>query len=70
MIAALFLELVFVIYIQNIKDAVEIVKNFIAIQVVATLDDFTGQMLASNIRRYRNINFSLEDLVKDIEVTS
>ena len=31
MFAALFLELIFVIYIQNIASAVEIVKDFIAI---------------------------------------
>lgn len=42
MTAAIFLEIIFVIYIQSISGALNIVKDFIAIQVIACLDDFTG----------------------------
>jgi len=67
MFAALFLELIFVIYIQNIASAVEIVKDFIAIQIIACLDDFTGQMILSTIHTYKDVNFSLEKFVEEIK---
>ena len=58
--AALSLEIVFVLYIQTISGALDITKDFIAIQVVACLDDFTGQMIISMVKKHVSINLTLE----------
>ena len=42
-------------------------KDFIAIQVVTCLDDFTGQMLVTTIRKYKNINFTFENYKKEVK---
>ena len=60
MTAAIFLELIFVVYIQSISGAIDITKDFIAIQVITALDDFTGQMILSIIRKYVSLNFALD----------
>ena len=59
-LAALQLEMCFMIYIQDIEGTSNITKNFIAIQIVAELDNFLGSMYFVGIRKFRGVEFELE----------
>ena len=48
------------IYIQDIEGTSNITKNFIAIQIVAELDNFLGSMYFVGIRKFRGVEFELE----------
>ena len=53
--AAIMLETVFAIFINTISNPTDIVKDFIAIQIIATLDDIIGAMQLGGLAKYRTI---------------